>query len=221
LEKGSQLALETYLLGQVVSSLLIVREKEPLHATVVSRGRKAVAFLGDSGFGKTTLASYLLNHGFRLITDDLLVMTRASTGYLAHHGVPRVKLYPDSAAIFGRDSARGEMNPFTRKCVFDIDPLLFDPEDVPLQAFFSIVPAAPSDLDDIRIRRLTPREAFESLSANCYNPVHSDVQRLSRHFEIVPLIARECQMFSLQYPRRFDVFPALLTAINERLAEGI
>lgn len=214
---GSQLALETYLLGQVMSSLLIMRGQEPFHATVVSRHGRAVAFLGDSGFGKTTLASYLLTEGYQLVTDDLLVMSRGAGGYTAHHGVPRVKLYPDSAAAIPLGPAHGAMNPYTQKCVLGIDQALFQAGAVPLTAFFSIVSSKESPGDEVKIRRLSSRQAFESLTANCYNALYSDPQRLGRHFEIVGAIARNCPIFSLEYPRRFDQLYNVAKAVEKQL----
>ena len=52
----------------------------------------AVAFLGDSGFGKSSLAAYLLSAGDRLVTDDLLLL-QESEGFLAYPGPPRIKLF--------------------------------------------------------------------------------------------------------------------------------
>ena len=47
---------------------------EPLHATAVVVDGEAVAFLGDCGYGKSTLGAAFLARGFPLLTDDVLAL---------------------------------------------------------------------------------------------------------------------------------------------------
>src|SRR5712691_6556991 len=48
-------AFHTYLLGQALSFALIKQGFDPLHATTIAIDGAAVAFLGDSGYGKSSL----------------------------------------------------------------------------------------------------------------------------------------------------------------------
>ena len=45
-----------------------------LHASAVAKGGEAIAFMGQSGWGKSTLAEYFYQQGYDLLTDDVLVL---------------------------------------------------------------------------------------------------------------------------------------------------
>ena len=74
LGNASAESFQSYLLGWVLSFALVKQGYEPLHATAVVVDGKAVAFLGTSGDGKSTLAAAFLHAGHTLLTDDLLLI---------------------------------------------------------------------------------------------------------------------------------------------------
>ena len=67
-------SFQTYMLGHVLSYALVKQGLEPLHATTVVVGGAAVAFLGSSGQGKSTMAAAFLRAGHQILTDDLLLI---------------------------------------------------------------------------------------------------------------------------------------------------
>jgi hypothetical protein len=56
------------------------------HASAVSIGDRAVAFVAPSGTGKTSLAAHLVDRGARLVTDDVLALDRSDSIVTAHPG---------------------------------------------------------------------------------------------------------------------------------------
>ena len=58
--------------GGMMSVALILKGHLVLHASAVAVGAQAVAFVGRSGMGKSTLATLSCLAGCRLVTDDLL-----------------------------------------------------------------------------------------------------------------------------------------------------
>ncbi len=60
------------LVGNVMACVLTLAGECVLHASAVEIGDLALAFLGGSGMGKSTLAALLCASGARFITDDLL-----------------------------------------------------------------------------------------------------------------------------------------------------
>ena len=75
-------SFQVYLLGQALAVALVQQQFEPLHATVVVADGRAIAFLGQPAFGKSTLAACFLEAGHRLLTDDLLVLSGVDRGLL-------------------------------------------------------------------------------------------------------------------------------------------
>lgn len=67
-------ALQSYLFGVLMSTLLRQRGMLVLHACSVARDGNAVAFVGESGWGKSTLAEYFCQRGYTLLSDDVLAI---------------------------------------------------------------------------------------------------------------------------------------------------
>ncbi len=65
----------------------------PFHASAVTVGDRALAFVGSSGAGKTSIASYLASFGASFLTDDVLALDVSDGGVQAHPGpgVARVR----------------------------------------------------------------------------------------------------------------------------------
>jgi hypothetical protein len=92
------------LLGPGLAALLHQRGLLILHGSAVTISGTAVAFLGDKGWGKSTLAAYLQSRGHSFLADDIVALQLESTGRIRIiPGFPHLKLWPDSASYFGMD----------------------------------------------------------------------------------------------------------------------
>src|SRR5262245_28440463 len=60
-----------FLLGAALGVLLYQRELVVLHASAVALNGSAVAFLGESGAGKSTMAAAMHAYGYEIIADDI------------------------------------------------------------------------------------------------------------------------------------------------------
>ncbi|MBB6253709.1 hypothetical protein [Nitrospirillum iridis] len=95
--------IRTFLFGTVFAVVCHRRGLLPLHACCVQVGDKAVAFAGDSGVGKSTLAATLWTRGYPLLADDVTVVDmNAPDGPRVLPAFPRVKLWRDSLERLGR-----------------------------------------------------------------------------------------------------------------------
>ena len=63
---------------------------------IVVNGR-AVAFLGASTYGKSSLAACFIAAGHRLLTDDTLRLEERDGQWIAYPGPPRLRLLPKVA----------------------------------------------------------------------------------------------------------------------------
>lgn len=211
LQEVSNEVFFTYFLGQVLSYCLLTRGIEPLHATAMVVDDQAVAFLGDSGFGKSTLAAAFLEKGYALLTDDVLVLEFRDEKVWARPGIARVKLNPDSAdALFcGRRSIL--MNSFTTKMIFPLSDVQHDNRMVPLRALY-VLPYTPSK-SRIVIRRLSGRPSFLPIVQNTFNSTVLHADRLKQQFAFAGRLASLIPIKRLSYPRRLDMLPAVADAI--------
>ncbi len=102
--KGSEESkIRLYILGTCMGALLLQRKILPLHGSAIAINGKAYAIVGERGAGKSTLASALINKGFKLLSDDVISVS------LDHENVPFVtpsypqqKLWQESLEAFGK-----------------------------------------------------------------------------------------------------------------------
>jgi hypothetical protein len=208
-EESSLESFQVYMLGQALSFALIKQRFEPLHATVVVVDDEAVAFLGSNASGKSSLAACFLEAGYRLLTDDLLILQASSDRILAYPGPPRIKLFPTIADRFlGRTADPVHMNADTNKLILPIDEHRSCASPVALKAIYSL--AAPRDTRrtcNVSIETLSPREAFVELVKSTFNRRLVTPERLERQFSMMASLADVIPVKKLAYPRAIDRLP--------------
>ncbi len=218
-------SLQTYLLGQVLSFALLRQGIEPLHATAVTVEGRAVAFIGETGGGKSTLGAAFLAAGHRLLTDDLLVTSTEEAGPFTFPGPPRLKLFPEVAALFpsvaggpGEGRPGTPMNPDVAKRVIPMPPELapLDGRGVPLAACYVLEPDEQADRP-IRIDPLRPTASFLELTRYTFNTMVEERDRLERQFHTATDLAARLPVRRLWYPRDLDRLEEVRDAVLDNL----
>jgi len=212
-------SFQVYMLGPALSFALVKQGIEPLHATTVVVDGQAIAFLGDSGHGKSSLAACFLAAGHRLLTDDLLVIGESGDYLMAHPGPPRIKLFPAVARRFLPSSDTSTMNGGTDKLIVPLAEQQRWPVPVPLTAIYAVTP--PVDAcrrRDVGIEPLSPSAAFVRLLRATFNRRIVSRTRMARQFAAMTTIANRIAVRRLSYPRSID----RLSEVRDRIiAEGV
>lgn len=208
----------TYMVPQAVSCALVKQGIEPFHATVAVVNGEAVAFLGNCGYGKSSLGASFLRAGHRLLTDDLLVIGRddpPSGCLIAHPGPARIKLFPKIAErLLGASRAGIRMNPETHKRILPLSDGEHCANAVPLKTLYVLRPPTPRHASTrISVRVLSPRSACIELIANTFNLLITDQARLARQFRWASELAAAIPVKSLSYPRRLSQTGRLVDTI--------
>jgi hypothetical protein len=215
LPQASSVAFETYLLGQVLSYSLLKLGYEVLHATAVIVDGEALGFLGDSGYGKSSLAAAFLQAGYRVLSDDLLVLVETPEGILVPPGLPRIKLFPDTAERFlPFCTGGGAMNPLTEKRVIPIPKAHSRRAPALLRVLYKLpYPSARRPNSKVRISQLAEKTAFTELLASTFNSRMLETPRLRRQFETIAGLLTMVPVRHLSYPRGLDHLPQVRDAI--------
>ena len=96
----------TYLLGPVLGLLLRLRGVTCLHASAVSIGGHAVAFVGSAGAGKSTTAAALARRGCSVLSDDIVALSEEDATFRVMPAYPYLSLWPESVdVLFGSPDA--------------------------------------------------------------------------------------------------------------------
>jgi hypothetical protein len=95
--------LRLFLLGPVMSVLLSQRGHLVLHASAVAVDDGAILFLGNRGWGKSTMAAALHARGHALVTDDVAVLGNEESYPMVFPAFPQLKLWPKTLVSLGED----------------------------------------------------------------------------------------------------------------------
>lgn len=83
-----------HLLNQILPLVLNGQRATVLHAGAVEVDESAVAFVGPTGRGKSTLTAAMAKQGFRFLTDDALQVRLSASGLpVAAPGQPHLRLW--------------------------------------------------------------------------------------------------------------------------------
>lgn len=208
-------SLVTYLLGQALSFPLLTFGFEPLHATAVNVGDGAIAFVGDCGYGKSTLAAALVARGLQVLTDDLLVLEQQNGQWMAHPGIPRLKLFPSVARrVLGCHSLSVPMNRRTSKLVVPLEHCSCL-RAMPLKAVY-VLPepgGAGRSCTSVTIEPLAAAEAFLEVIRAAFNLQVTDRPRLANQFAFAERMAASVPIRRLTYRRSLAALPAVCDAV--------
>lgn len=179
IESGADPAtVEVVRLGPVLVLSLALQGKFCLHASAVGFDGRAVAFLGASGTGKSTLAALLHARGLApLVADDILPLGAAATVF------PR---FPQLKLSSAQQPWRGL------------------PESLPLAGVYLL--GSPAERGpDVTSERLQTRDALVALVSHTVATRLFGPDLLARHLDLVGELAETVPVRRLRYPRRFSV----------------
>ena len=210
-------SLTVYLLGQVLSFSLLACGSDPLHGTSVAVGDGAVAFVGDCGYGKSTLAAALNSRGCPIVTDDLLALRRHGRQWLVEPGIPRLKLAPRIATrLLGRRVRGAPMIHGTAKRVIQLAATQTVTRALPIRAIYVL--EEPRRIERIRIAPLGAADAMLETVRAAFNLVVQDRQRLAKQFAFASRLVTGVPVRRLSYPRALERLPEICAAILRDVA---
>jgi hypothetical protein len=209
-----------FLLGSVLGFLCHQRGLLPLHASCVSIDGRVVAFAGQSGAGKSTMAALFLAQGAQLLSDDVTVIdVHAQGGPVMLPSFPRQKLWRDTLDAFGIAPGRYlrstvDLEKFDRTVT-----AAFDPAPRRLDGIYQMHPRMREG--GPRLASLDGLPAVRMLYENVYRRTagallgHSD-----RIFQHCTLLARALPLQALVLPDGIDAVSRMGPDLTQLLAEA-
>lgn len=190
---------QRFLCGQILPLAAVLRGLEVFHTSaVVLRGGAAVAFMADSGVGKTSLALRLVERGScELLTDDVLAVSAADPGAVSCFPGPGLVNVArgESSAVRGPGAA--VLGDDGRKLRVRVEPRR---EPAPLRAFCFLarVPAG----EPLEISRADPSP--RRLLAATFNFAIRTPERLARQLDVCAAIGRTAEVIDIRFPPSVD-----------------
>ena len=201
-------------LNQVMPLALSRQGTLVFHASAVEIDGQAVAFMGESGRGKSTLAASFATNGFRFLTDDGLVVESSEGQWRIAPSHPSIRLWEDSQeALLGADALTAPPLQYTSKSRFLAgNEIVFCDQPRVLHRVYFLGEGSDQGPP---FERLKPGEALIELLRHSFLLDIEERQVLAAHFdELASLVSRPIY-YRLDYPRYFDGLAAVRQAIVE------
>jgi hypothetical protein len=209
--------VEHLYVNQLVPLALSRQGRPAFHASVVTVPGGAVAFLGKTGMGKSTLAASFALHDAAFLTDDALIIEEAKDGCRALPSHASLRLWEDSvdALLAVETPQAAPVNYSTKTRLLAGDALAYSEESQPLLAAFVLESA---DASDVTIQALAGLDRYMAWLGNSFLLDIEDHELLAQHFEWTHRISGAVPTFALDYPRDYGMLPDVRRAVRQRAA---
>ena len=205
--------IRLFLLGPVLALLLHQRGFLVLHASAVNIGGGAVAFVGEKGAGKSTMAAALLARGHALVADDLVAVDTGRESLTVFPGFPQLKLFPESAALLDADPSQlPRVHPEFEKRARRAQ-RQFSTHALPLKCVVVLC-----DSDHEAIERPAGNERFIELVRHSYLlGILKQTDSFPAHFQQATALARRVPVIRLRRRRSLDLLGELARQVEAEI----
>ena len=199
-------------LNQVLPLALAKQGQLVLHASAIEIGVCAIAFIGASGRGKSTLAASFATNGFRFLTDDGLLLEQCDSGYQVMPSHPSIRLWDDShQALISTDALTAPPVQFTSKSRFLAgEDIVFCDQARPLRRIYFLGPGTSPQLT---FERVKPAEALIELVKHSFLLDIEERDMLAAQFDEFSKLVSQPICYRLDYPRRYEDLVLIRQAI--------
>jgi hypothetical protein len=206
------------LLGTIMAVLLHQRGYLVLHASSVAVDGGALVFIGNKGWGKSTMAATLYGRGHDLISDDVVALKFEGAGApLVMPGFPQFKLFPEAiTSSLGDDyetlpelvaGHEKRSRPVTDR---------FAQQPLPLRSVYALGGGPVS-----KIKILDPQAALLTLIANSYTARFGKQllqgAEASAHLRQCSRLIRHVPVYRLERPKALPLLPVVAQLVEDHL----
>lgn len=203
------------LLGSCLGTCLMQRHILPLHASSVVINNQVVLFSGPTKAGKSTLASYLNQHGFPLYSEDLSPIYMNDKNISLAKGISRVKLWQDSLIALGNNPDKHQIvHPIFKKYAYFLnnDSL---PNKLPVKALFIL-----ENSDEVSVEEINSiGEKMATIFNNIYYVKRFYAFGFQKEiFDISRNLVNNIPIYRLKRPLNYDYLPNVRDTILQTIS---
>lgn len=173
----------------------------------------AIAFLGLSRGGKTTLAGSFAKAGFPFLTEDVIDLDLKEGRYWLQPKRSKLRLFADSARfLMGQDTHIIDDN--MKQDVEAGGSLPFAKVEAPLRQIFVL---GTDHKAPLKIRRLSSQEALSALLPHAFILDVTNKDALRGHFTRMADLSQDTACYALDFTREYAELPRVREAVLESL----
>jgi hypothetical protein len=210
-----ELDVRSYLMGNLFAVLCHQRRLLPLHASAIATSRGAVAFLGTSGAGKSSMVAFLSKRGHRVLADDVCLIDPAAPRHQRVLPVaPWLKLWSTTLEAMG-ESSHGLSRIFSDDEKYRYE--LQQPEAPTRLAELILLERAESPAE-VSFERLAPAHALHAMLDLTYQSwLVRAIGRTESYFLRCGQALEGARVTRMRRPWGFDAMETTLTALEGHL----
>ncbi len=215
--------IQHFLIDQVIPRLVSNNNNIVVHASAVEYKNNIVAFIGDSGSGKSTSVLALTNNSkkIHLLCDDSVLIENREDKFLTHPSYPAIRLWPNSAKIFGNDL-------FQHQKASEINNKLLISRNNPNSGFItepkqlkSVYMLNPTNNNNVTIEEMTSQKAFEEITKGVFRLDVYDKNQLKEEFNFVSQLTKNIKFFGINYKQDFNLIDEFTEKITKHIEDNI
>lgn len=195
--------------GNALAFVLTLRGEAVLHASAVELDGAVLAFAGDPGMGKSTLAALLCAAGARLVADDALRLDMRAGRVTCYAGGPDLRLRPSADVIVTALGAPGAGRAADGRLV--LRPADAFGDRLPLTGV--IIPRPSRGITALGMRPLPAPEALVTLMRYARVAGLEAPELLRGQFESLGLVARSVPTVAADIPWGPPFHPELVSQL--------
>lgn len=206
------------LLGTVLAVLLHQRGHLVVHASAVAVNGESIIFVGNKGWGKSTMAATLYGRGHQLLADDVVALKFKDSGApMVIPGFPQFKLSREAVvSSLGDDyEALPELAEGYEKRGWPVADR-FAQQPFPLRSVYALACGPVATL-----KALEPQAALLTLIANSYMARFGkqllNGAEASTHLRQCTELIRQVPVYRLERPGALPLLPAVAQLVEEHL----
>jgi hypothetical protein len=205
-------SVRVFLLGSALGALLMQRGLLVLHGNAIRIGEQGIICVGHSGAGKSTVAAAFAQQGYDLLADDVVAIDRS---LCVLPGIPRVKLWSDSATQLGVDTEHLDaVRPGMEKYNLPIDDGFYD-RPLPVGGIYVLATG-----DAVHLSAIRGMQRFVALQSQLYRRTFLEGLGLSQEmFMQCGHLAGQVRMGQLVRPRDLSGLDSLVESLRADMCE--
>ncbi|MDA3779310.1 MAG: hypothetical protein PF487_03615 [Bacteroidales bacterium] len=206
--------INLFLLGSAMGALIHQRGMLPIHGSTIKIKDKSVIFSGTSGVGKSSISAYFVKKGYKIVADDISVVSVNDNRNIVSPGYPRIKLWEDVSKklnIETNDSLR--IRPQINKYGLNVSESFYN-SDIEVNKMIII---STKNTPGFEIEKLKGIEKFNALKNNTYRfNFAKELQKKQSLFSFYSKFLPNIEIYRLYRPRQPLMLDELYRFIVEK-----
>lgn len=209
--------IRLFLLGPTLGALIHQRGLLPISGSAIAVSNGGLIISGESASGKSTLTAALSIKGYRILSDDITVVSSNNEGnFKIYPGIPHLKLWKDVIDQLGLNYNYSKARPQLEKFILPLDNKFHDGMLTPK----NIVVLSSKNNKDFTYESLFGIEKFNLLKENTYRYHFLEGLGLTKkHFETLSLFTNQIYLSRIGRPSSPFMLNELVELIEKKLIE--